>query len=84
VAENVRLYAGGEGWEQIIDEYDTHAILVPAWSPLNQLLLVEATSAAGWHRVYRDDGYALFARSDRAAGLPVTDRTGEAIIGRFP
>jgi hypothetical protein len=84
VAENVRLYAGGEGWEQIIDEYDTHAILVPAWSPLNQLLLAEATSAAGWHRVYRDDGYALFARSDRAAGLPVTDRTGEAIIGRFP
>ncbi len=89
VEENVRFYAGRPGWQAVLTRYDTHAVLVPAWSRLWNM--PEAAAAAdescwppGWHRVYRDDGYCLFARCEIAASLPSVDRTGEPIRATFP
>jgi hypothetical protein len=37
-----------------------------------------------WPKVYVDDGFSLFVRPELAARLPLVDRTGERIEGRFP
>jgi len=89
VEESVRFYAGQRGWQAVLDRYDTDAVLVPCWSPLREIPIVQRVAEEpgwppGWRLVYRDDGYCLFARSEIAAGLPATDRTGEPIPASFP
>ena len=89
VEESVRFYAGQRGWQAVLDRYDTDAVLVPCWSPLWEMPVAQRGGKEpgwppGWHLVYRDDGYALFARSEIAASLPATDRTGEPIRASFP
>jgi hypothetical protein len=79
--ENFALYTGEPGWQEVLEKYATHAVLVPSWSPLNAHL---ADLAPSWRRVYVDDGYAIFARDGFGDGLPVVDRAGEQIIGAFP
>jgi hypothetical protein len=84
-----RLYAGAEGWQETLTRYPTDVVLVARRRPLERLLEesdrqgTQANSVA-WPRVYVDDGFALFARPEVAAGLPVVDRTGERITGTFP
>jgi hypothetical protein len=81
VEENLLFYSGGEGWRSILDRYPTDAVLVPARSPLDRLMEEQNLP---WDRVYRDDGYSIFARSEIAPRLPVVDRTGEPIRATFP
>jgi hypothetical protein len=79
------LYRGDPGWQQVLDMYATDAILVPTRSGLYLLLSSESdVGALAWERVYQDDGFAIFARPGVAAGLPVTNRAGESIVGSFP
>ena len=81
VEENVLFYSGGEGWQSILEKYPTDVVLVPDWSPLDRLL---EEADLPWYRVYRDDGYSLFARSEIAQRLPIADRTGRPVPASFP
>ena len=78
--ENFAFYRAEEGWQQALARYPTEAVLVPRTSPLDTLLL----SHPGWQRVYRDQGYAVFAKSDTSSNLPVIEHPGEIITGTFP
>jgi hypothetical protein len=84
VAENVALYAGGEGWQETLLRYPTDAVLVPRWSDLYEALEQGDSRPRNWQRVYQDDGFAVYVRPGRAAGLPAVDRSGQTIIGTFP
>ena len=85
VEEHVRIYDGAPDWEALLDSYATDAVLVPENSPLDSLISVsDGSRPPRWQRVYRDDAYAIYARADVARRLPVSDRTGEQIMGRFP
>lgn len=84
--ENRRLYRAAPGWQAILARHGADAVLVPSWSPLDSLLAGERAGAAGgaWQEVYRDDGFAIFARTEVAELLPRVDRTGEALPAPFP
>jgi hypothetical protein len=85
VEEEEHLYSGAADWEEILDRYPTDAVLVPRRSVLDSLLSVsDGSGRRRWHRVYRAQGYVIHARADVAGRLPVTDRTEETIVGRFP
>jgi hypothetical protein len=85
VEDHIRIYDGAPGWEELLDGYATDAVLVPSNSGLHSLMSVsDGSRPGGWQRVYHDDGYAIHARADVARRLPVVDRTGEKIVGRFP
>src|SRR5262249_6803344 len=76
--ENYRFYGGEQGWIQTLDRYPTDIALVPVSLAISD----DMAAAPGWRRIYRDDGYALYARP--GLQLPVVDRTGQALTGRFP
>ncbi len=89
VGENIRFYAAAEGWQQTLTKYKTDAILVPRWCRLDQVMgrhyvwLVDGNSSS-WSRVYQDDGYSLYLRSDLAKRFPDTDMRGKPIAAHFP
>jgi len=82
VEEVFRLYAGARGWEETLRRYPADAVLVAVDSPLDRLLASSGGEEFG--EIYRDDGFALYALTDRARALPVMDRRGETIEGVFP
>jgi hypothetical protein len=86
VEEHVQFYAGEGDWQTVLDRYETDAVLVPYWSPLGEMPEGGDGSSwpADWQRVYQDDGYSLFARTEVAATLTPVDRRGERIAARFP
>jgi len=80
------MYVGDPGWRETLDRHPTDAVLVMQDNRLRSLL-ADSTSLDGeprWLRVYQDDGFAIFARPEVAARLPVADRVGESITGSFP
>jgi hypothetical protein len=82
---NELLYRGQDGWRDVLEMYDTHAVLVPKQTRLYPLLSDESgRGALAWERVYQDDGFAILARPGVAARLPVMNREGESIVGPFP
>ncbi|MBX3415853.1 MAG: hypothetical protein KF708_24435 [Pirellulales bacterium] len=76
--ENVAFYRAQPGWRKTLAKYSTDIVLVPRHSPLAAAM----PEATGWHRVYRDEIYELYARP----GLPLTpiDRRGESFTGAIP
>jgi len=76
--EHLTLYGARPGWRTVLERYPTDAVLVPRGAP------VEATLAtdADWPRVYEDDAYTIFARSQ--LGLRFVDDRGRRFVGRFP
>jgi hypothetical protein len=76
--EHLELYRAQPGWRVILTRYPTDAVLVPRGTP------VEASLGADteWPRVYEDDAYTIFARSQ--LGLPFVDLRGQRFVGRFP
>ncbi|TMA73655.1 MAG: hypothetical protein E6J72_19485 [Deltaproteobacteria bacterium] len=76
--EHLTLYGARPGWLTVLERYPTDAVLVPRGAP------VEATLAtdADWPRVYEDDAYTIFARSQ--LGLRFVDDRGRRFVGRFP
>lgn len=87
--ESVDFYCVEPGWEQTLDRHPTDAVLVPHASRLDRLMEnVGADVASGqpgsWRRIYQDDGYSLFMRSEPAKRFPAIDRTGQRIIATFP
>ncbi len=82
--EIARFYACDEGWQQTLSRYPTDAILLPRGSRLEAMLPNLTESPSRWRRVYQDDAYAVYTRSELAARLASADRSGEDIQGRFP
>jgi hypothetical protein len=84
--EHRLLYAGEAGWRAVLDKYPADAVLVPRQSSLDSLLSHDsgAGDAISWRLVYRDDGFSVFVRGATSPHLPMTDRSGERIVGRFP
>lgn len=80
--ENFEFYAGQAGWRETLARYPTDAVLVPRESPLDSLL-TQAPEQNTWSRVYRDDGYSLFA-SKAVTNLPFVDRTGQPVRATLP
>lgn len=65
-------------WQQILDQYPTHIVLVPRSAKLDEVL----ASSPAWRRVYIDDTWRLYARP--TLPLPPADRTGQTISGAIP
>lgn len=88
-AENIRFYAAQEGWQETLTKYPTDAILIPLWSKLDQVMNINNgginnKTSPTWNRVYLDDGYSLYVRSDLTKKFPLTDMRGKPITARFP
>jgi len=71
VRENIMFYAAQEGWQKTLTKYKTDAILVPRWRKLDQVMgkndvWISNGNSPRWTRVYQDDGYSLYLRSDLA------------------
>jgi len=80
------LYASQHHWQQTLRRYPPDVVFVPRSSPLENLLEQTATthSETSWRRVYRDDGFSVYARQDLMPSLPVVDRSGQHIVAHFP
>ncbi len=83
VEEAIRIYDGIGDWRAFLDGQDTHAVLVRSGLALDSLLLGDGEQGR-WLEVYRDDAYAIHARTDHVVRLPLTDRRGMPIQARFP
>lgn len=89
VAENIMFYAAQEGWQRTLARYQTDAILVPGLSRLDPVLNQtyggpNPGASAAWMRVYQDDGFSLYMRSNLAKKFPLTNMKGRPITARFP
>lgn len=62
----------------VLGAHPTDAVLVRTKSPLAKKL----AAAHEWRRVYRDDGYHMYAR--KGLKLPAVDRSGGVITGSIP
>lgn len=76
--ENAAFYLALPGWRSTLTKYPTDIVLVPRSAPLAEKLAGEP----GWHHVYQDDLYELYARAGFT--LPPRDRRGEALVGQIP
>ena len=72
-----RFYAAEPGWQETLNAYSTDLVLVPRMTPVAHVI-----RESGWHMVYKDREFEIFARS--GLSLPVTDRTSESFAGIFP
>lgn len=78
LVEHQTLYKAEPGWRELLKKYPTDAVLTRLNRPLAKVIpLLE-----GWHRVYIDDAYAVYATDDFS--WPVVDNTARTPIGRFP
>ena len=82
VEESVSFYNGVEGWQQRLTKYATDSILVPRLAPLTDHM--QELEELGWELRYRDQSFLLFFPKERAASLPQSDRSADAIVGVFP
>jgi len=83
------FYAAKDGWKETLYRYQTDAVLVPHYSPIDKLLDQPLTvpgdvNSVKWQRVYIDDGFSLFMRPEIADRFDVIDNTGKPIVGSFP
>ncbi|HEX3866396.1 MAG TPA: hypothetical protein VHV78_06560, partial [Gemmatimonadaceae bacterium] len=76
--ENEALYTASPGWQETLNKYATDVILVPLSCKLAEVI----DSADGWHRVYHDGAYELYARPD--LDMPTIDRGDETLPAQFP
>jgi hypothetical protein len=89
VQENVDFYRAKDGWQATLTRYQTDAILVPRWSPVDTLIKQPGVGSQSgnplqWQPVYKDDSYSLFIKSGLADKFPFTDKTGQPIPATFP
>ncbi|HEX4128612.1 MAG TPA: hypothetical protein VHZ24_01130 [Pirellulales bacterium] len=76
--ENEALYRAHDGWQATLTKYATDLVLVPRSTQLAEVI----GSADGWHRVYRDGAYELYARP--GLDLAAVDHGDETIKASFP
>ncbi len=86
VEELCALYTETRHWQATLRRYPPDLILIPRPHPLESLLDQPADRGADppWPLVYRDDGFALYARPGLSPSLPVVDRVGRPIVAEFP
>lgn len=72
------FYLGEPGWRQTLVRYPTDLVLINRAFPLASLM----GDHTGWHRVYRDDAFELWARPQLQ--MPIVDRSGEPLVASFP
>ena len=72
-----RFYAARPGWQEALKAYSTDLVLVPRITPLSEVI-----QQSGWHEVYSDREFELYARPDLT--LPFSNRNWESFAGVFP
>lgn len=87
--ENYAFYHAHPGWQETLARHSTHAVLVPRWSRLDQILGKDDSPNGGkrqpeWRRVYQDDCFSLFFSAALTSERLLVDRTGEPMSGSFP
>jgi len=83
VEANFNLFRGAPGWQRLLDDYPTQAVLAPTGAPCPVGTLPD------WRLAYRDDRAQLFVRTDAARnfrlGFPTRAATpAERPVGIFP
>lgn len=80
VTKTAAAYTKGDDTaiKEVLAAHPTDAVLVRTKSPLLRKLAAKPE----WRRVYRDDGYHMYARKELK--LPVRDRSGQIITGSIP
>ncbi len=78
VADVQDFYLAHANWKTALTKYPTDLALVAGSRKIAELMRTETD----WKRVYRDDGFELYARP--GLDLPVVDRSGQLIVARFP
>jgi hypothetical protein len=76
--ENINFYRAEKGWENILLKYPTDLLLVEKEFPLAK----EMDRKNSWKKIYTDKVFELYARPGLI--LPIEDKTGSALIGKFP
>jgi hypothetical protein len=76
--ENEAMYTASPGWEATLNKYATDVLLVPRNCKLAEVI----DTAKGWHRVYRDGAFELYARDGVA--LPEIDHGEMTAPAQFP
>jgi hypothetical protein len=78
IMEILSFYKGKPGWRETLVKYPTDVVLINRSFPLAALM----ADHTGWHRVYRDDSFELWARPQLE--MPIVDRSGEHLAASFP
>ena len=77
--DNYQLYMTQDDWRPLLARNGTNAVLIPSWLPLSQ----EMPGVAGWHRVYSDASYSIFAIN--GSPLPIQQEQAETkAFGTIP
>ncbi len=76
--ENEAMYTASPGWETTLNKYATDVVLVPRSCKLAGVI----DTAKGWHRVYHDGAFDLYARD--GVELPEVDRGETTVPAAFP
>jgi len=67
-------------WQQILDEWQIQAVLVPASSATTQALALDPT----WRLNYQDSQASLFVRAPRTGGTPEIRTVSQAGLPFIP
>ncbi len=78
LAENHAFYQAESGWREMLTKYPTEMVLISRRRPLANAM----PQAEGWHRVYVDDAFELYAPLGQ--DWPPVDNRGQRIHGEFP
>ncbi len=89
VVENFNFYNAERGWEKILCQYATDAVLVPHHTKLSEVIAGAVEKDKGilredWVKTYIDDSYSLYIKRSLHSGLRFVDRRGEVLQGTFP
>jgi len=87
--DNLSLYMARDEWQKTLSSHSTHAVLVPRWTPLEQILEPasrnqQPVAGVQIRLVYRDDAFSLYVLGTQFSKLAFVDREGEQIMGVFP
>jgi hypothetical protein len=89
VIENVNFYKGAAGWERILCQYETDAILIPKSQPLyekiqNNIIPPSLSCPHTWIKVYSDDLYEVYMKENISKYYPMVKRQWTPTAMQFP
>lgn len=89
VVENVNFYKGTAGWERILCQYETDAVLIPISLPLyekikNNIIPASLSCPCTWRKVYSDNMYEVYLKENISIDYPVIERQWTPTTMQFP
>lgn len=89
VIENLNFYNGNAGWESILCQYKTDAILIRKSLPLyekikNNIIPPSLSCPCTWRKVYSDNMYELYLKENISSDYPPIERQWIPTTMQFP